>query len=32
MVARMLLMATRRARLVGLSTEDVVAFVRTAMD
>jgi hypothetical protein len=32
MVAQLLLMATHRARLVGLSTEDAVTFVRTAMD
>jgi hypothetical protein len=31
MVAQLLLMATHRARLVGLSTDELVAFVRTTM-
>lgn len=31
LVAQLLLMAVHRARLVGLSTEDLVGFVRTAM-
>jgi hypothetical protein len=31
MVAQLLLMATHRARLVGLSTDDLMGFVRTTM-